>query len=107
MVATSYIVPDFETGYSGFYFWRNNEGNNKTADDRKLCKPVASHARADYLIFFTKLLIFSTQTTLPIFFVLCNSIVQFFWNLSRPSSDVLIIIIITNDDQFENSVACT
>lgn len=87
MVATSYIVPDFETGYSGFYFWRNNEGNNKIADDRKLCKPVASHARADYLIFFTKLLIFSTQTTLPIFFCFmqfdCAILLEFVTSILR------------------------
>lgn len=78
MVATSYIVPDFETGFSGFDFWRNNEGNNKIADDQKLCKPVALHARADIIVFFYEIIDFfnSNHFTYYSFYAirLCNSL---------------------------------
>lgn len=76
-----FIVPDFETGYSGFYFW-HNIGDNNIAYDRLIekCGNQLQQTRGKIIHFFTKLLIFSFwhSNHLPIFWIyatiLCNSL---------------------------------
>jgi len=67
MAVTFYfIVPDFETGYSSFYFW-HNIGENNIAYDHLIekCGNQLQQTRGKIIHFFTKLLIFFFLTFQP------------------------------------------